>query len=271
MSLNFAANLSWLFTDLPFLDRIEAAAACGFLGVECLFPHEHDVRAMASRLRTAGLQQVLFNAAPGRWADGDRGLACLPGRQQEFRDTLHQALEHAATLNCPRIHVMAGVLPSGTPLNEREAAWQCYEDNLRWAADLAEEDARVLTIEPINPRDMPHYLLTHQSQAHDLVERIGSPALRVQLDLYHRQIVEGDVTRHLQAVLPTGRVAHIQLAAVPDRGEPDRGELNYASLFETLTALDWDGWIGCEYRPRNGNPGGTQAGLGWLKGHLAPQ
>jgi hydroxypyruvate isomerase len=272
-ALKFAANLSWLYTDLPFLDRFAAAAQDGFTGVECLFPHEHPTPAVLSRLRDAGLQLVLFNAAPGQWAQGERGLACLPGRETDFQRSVLDALALSQTLGCPRIHVMAGLVPPDPNPSAFAAAfataWSVYEANLRWAAAQAEQHSRILTIEPINPRDMPHYLLTHQAQAHALVQRIGSAHLQVQMDLYHCQIVEGDITARLRQWVPTGRVGHVQIAAVPDRGEPDDGELNYPHLFNTLRDLGWDGWIGCEYKPRRSpvptTPGqATRDGLGWL-------
>lgn len=276
--LQFAANLSWLYTDLPFLDRFEAAARDGFKGVECLFPHEHPSAEVAARLRDLGLALVLFNAPPGDWAAGERGLAGVPGREAEFRASLIAALALAQTLGCPRVHVMAGLRSDGdTPgaTAARTQAWSTYEANLRWAAEQARAADRVLTIEPINPRDMPGYLLSRPGEAFDLVERIDSAHLTVQLDLYHAQIVEGDVTMRLRQVLPTGRVGHLQIAAVPDRGEPDAGELNFPWVFEELRRLHWSGWIGCEYRPRAAAqpdaPGrATSAGLGWLRRANAP-
>lgn len=266
--LRFAANLSWLYTDLPFLDRFEAAARDGFTGVECLFPHEHPRAELAARLRNLGLELVLFNAAPGNWAAGERGLAGLPGREADFRASLNAALDLADALDCPRVHVMAG-LCDDTP-EARARAWSTYEANLRWAAAQACSAGCALTIEPINPRDMPGYLLTRAGEALALLENIDSAHLQLQLDLYHAQIVEGDVTMRLRQTLPTGRVGHLQIAAVPDRGEPDSGELHFPWVFEELRRLNWTGWIGCEYRPRAtprpGAPGqATSAGLGWLR------
>lgn len=266
--LRFAANLSWLYTDLPFLDRFEAAARDGFKGVECLFPHEHPRAEVAARLSDLGLEMVLFNASPGNWADGERGLAGAPGREADFRASLGAALDLALALGCPRVHVMAG-LCNDAP-SARERAWATYEANLRWAAKQAHAAGRVLTIEPINPRDMPGYLLTRASEALALAQNIDSAHLQVQLDLYHAQIVEGDVTMRLRQMLPTGRVGHLQIAAVPDRGEPDAGELNFPWVFDELRRLNWAGWIGCEYRPRAtprpDAPGqATSAGLGWLR------
>ncbi|MES2091633.1 MAG: 2-oxo-tetronate isomerase [Pseudomonadota bacterium] len=261
--LNFAANLSWLYQELPFLDRFEAAAHDGFRGVECLFPHEHPTREIQSRLRDLGLQLVLFNAAPGDWAAGERGLASLKGREADFRRSVDAALNLAQMLDCPRVHLMAGLCHEAAPAAQANALAR-YEANLHWAAQQAAQAGRVVLIEPINPRDMPGYLLTHQSTAHDIVQRIGSPHLQVQMDLYHCQIVEGDISTRLHTWLPTGQVGHLQIAAVPDRGEPDAGELNYAHVFAELRALHWSGWIGCEYRPRQTGPGGTSAGLAWL-------
>lgn len=276
--LQFAANLSWLYTDLPFLDRFEAAACDGFKGVECLFPHEHPTAEVVARLRDLGLQLVLFNAHPGNWAAGERGLAGVPGREAEFRSSLIAALDLAHQLGCPRVHVMAGLCNEGTPPGmdgARARAWSTYEANLRWAAEQARAADRTLTIEPINPRDMPGYLLSRSAEALALLDQIDSEHLKVQLDLYHAQIVEGDVTMRLRQMLPTGRIGHLQIAAVPDRGEPDAGELNFPWVFEELRRLNWSGWIGCEYRPRAkarpDAPGAaTSAGLGWLRRVNAP-
>lgn len=267
-ALRFAANLSWLYTDLPFLDRFEAAARDGFHGVECLFPHEHPRTEVAARLRDLGLDLVLFNAPPGDWATGERGLAGVPGREADFRASVRAALDLAEALDCPRVHVMAGLC--GSEPTARARAWATYEANLRWAAEQARHAGRVLTIEPINPRDMPGYLLTRSSEALALLENIDSAHLELQLDLYHAQIVEGDLTMRLRQMLPTGRVGHLQIAAVPDRGEPDAGELNFPWVFDELRRLNWQGWIGCEYRPRAtprpDAPGrATSAGLGWLQ------
>ncbi len=273
-ALKFAANLSWLYTDLPFMDRFEAAANDGFKGVECLFPHEHPPAEVQARLRDTGLQLVLFNALPGQWAQGERGLACLAGRERDFQHSVTEALRLSEALSCPRIHVMAGLVPPHTSPAGIASSWSLYEDNLHWASQQAAQHDRILMIEPINPRDMPGYLLTHQGQAHDIVQRIGSPHLQVQMDLYHCQIVEGDLTQRLHQHLPTGRVGHLQIAAVPDRGEPDAGELHYPHLFDTLRALNWQGWIGCEYTPRRTPmahvPGqATSDGLGWLRTALS--
>lgn len=268
-SLHFAANLSWLYTDLPFLDRFEAAARDGFRGVECLFPQAYPADEIAARLRDLSLQLVLFNAEPGQWAQGERGLASLDGREADFKASIAAALDLAAQLNCPRVHVMAGL--SAPAATSHAEAWARYQTRLAWAAEQARAAACTLLIEPINPRDMPGYLLTHQAQAHELVQRIGSAHLKVQMDTYHCQVVEGDVSMRLRQWLPTGQVGHIQIAGVPDRGEPDAGELHHPWVFAELRRLQWDGWIGCEYRPRQAGPGGTSAGLGWLKQALSAE
>ena len=263
----FAANLSMLYNEHPFLDRFAAAAADGFLAVEYLFPYDFTAPELAQRLADHGLQQVLFNAPPGDWNAGERGLACLPGRQAEFRAGLQRALDYAHTLACPRIHVMAGLVPAGA---DRAVLQRTYEDNLAWAAQQAQAAGRTLLIEPINTRDIPGFFLNRQDQAHRIVQAIGSPHLKVQMDLYHCQIVEGDVAMKLRQYLPTGRVGHIQIAGVPQRHEPDLGELHHPYLFEVIdevsAACGWDGWVGCEYRPARGTaPGATSQGLGWLR------
>ena len=263
----FAANLSLLYPDLAFLDRFEAAARDGFEAVEFLFPYEYEARELAARLQANGLQQVLFNAPPGDGARNDRGLACLPGRESDFREAIAQALKYAPILACPRIHVMAGLVPEGT---DRAALRPTYVANLRWAAAAAAREGVELMIEPINTRDVPGYFLNRQDHAHELVEEIAAANVKVQMDLYHCQIVEGDVAMKIRQYLPTGRVGHFQVAGVPRRHEPDVGELNCAYLFDVIdevsAACGWQGWIGCEYRPaRGGAAGGTSAGLGWLR------
>ena len=259
----FAANLSLLYTEFDFLDRFEAAAKDGFKAVEFLFPYAFDVREIAARLKANDLQQVLFNAPPGDWDAGERGLACLPAREAEFQSGLGRALDYAAALNCPRIHVMAGLLPAGSTATDLQTT---YTERLRWAAKQAAGCGVEILIEPINTRNMPGYFLNRQDQAHAVLLEVGAPNLKVQMDLYHCQIVEGDVATKLHQYLPTGSVGHIQIAGVPGRHEPDLGELNYPYLFALLDELGYSGWIGCEYHPARGaQPGGTSAGLSWLK------
>lgn len=266
----FAANLSFLYPELPFLDRFEAAARDGFTAVEYLFPYAWPRRELLARLKGNGLQQVLFNAPPAghdlasvnaAWDAGERGLLCLAGRQEEFRFGVQLALDYVGALQCPRLHVMAGRVPAGVA---RETLLQGVTDNLRWACAQAAQQGVTVMIEPINPRAMPDYFLCRQAQAHDLLDAVGAPNLQVQMDLYHCQIAEGDVSTKLRCYLPTGRVGHIQIAGVPERHEPDSGELNYPYLLALIDELGYSGWVGCEYHPRLGaRVGGTSAGLGW--------
>lgn len=273
----FAANLSFLYNDLPFLDRFSAAAADGFKGVEFLFPYAWEMSVLARQLTQHGLTQVLLNAPPGggslqtmaqAWDAGARGTACLPGREKEFQAGFTQALRYAQALQCSRIHVMAGCVPAGVAQDELLAT---YVRNLRWAAKQAQSIGCAVLIEPINSRDMPRYFLTHQAQAHAVRAAVAEDNLQVQMDLYHCQVTEGDVATKLRQYLPAGGVGHIQIAGVPDRQEPDGGELNYAYLLELLDTLGYAGWVGCEYRPRLGaQAGATRAGLGWRSACLHP-
>ena len=272
----YAANLSMLYGEHTFLDRFEAAARDGFSAVEFLFPYVYDAREIAARLRAHGLQQVLLNAPPAAgegaaidtaWAHGWRGLACLPGLEAEFAASIAQALRYTQTLGCPRLHVMAGVAPPGQMIAALHA---CYVRNLRAAARAAAAQGVQVLIEPINTRDMPGYFLNYQHQAHALLADIDEPNVQVQMDLYHCQIMEGDVAHKIRHYLPTGRVGHIQVAGVPERHEPDTGELNGRYLMgvidEVAAQCGWSGWVGCEYRPARGAvPAGTSAGLGWMR------
>jgi hydroxypyruvate isomerase len=258
--LRFAANLSFLYGQHAFLDRFAAARRDGFEAVEYLFPYEHAAPLLAAQLSDHGLQQVLFNAHPGDWAAGDRGMACVPGREAEFRSAIDQALDYAAALRCPRVHVLAGLVPLGA---DRASLQLLYARNLAWAAQRAADRGVNLLIEPINRRDMPGYFLNRQDQAHAVVEEVGAPNLQVQMDLYHCQVVEGDIAMKLRQYLPTGRVGHLQIASVPERSEPDGGELHYPYLFELIDSLGYAGYVGCEYRPR----GDTSEGLAWLRAY----
>ncbi|HEY8048623.1 MAG TPA: 2-oxo-tetronate isomerase [Ramlibacter sp.] len=262
----FAANLSMLYPELDFLDRFEAAARDGFRAVEFLFPYAYDARELKSRLSANGLQQVLINAPPGDWDKGEKGLACLPGREREFRESIAVALDYARVLECPRIHVMAGLAPDGASRDDLRVP---YLRNLEFAAGAAAKQGIDCLIEPINTRDIPHFFLNRQDEAHAIVQEVGAANLKVQMDLYHCQIVEGDVAMKIQHYLPTGRVGHFQIAGVPQRHEPDVGELNCDYLFgvidEVSAQCGWQGWVGCEYRPARGAvAGGTSAGLGWF-------
>ncbi|MFF2508235.1 2-oxo-tetronate isomerase [Streptomyces sp. NPDC058067] len=256
----FAANLSTLYPEHDFPDRFAAASADGFEAVEYLFPYAYESGELRRRLDEHGLRQVLFNAPPGDWDRGERGIAALPGRESEVREGVDRALEYAAALGSPRVHMMAGlVAPDATPADLARHR-ETYVANLAYAARQAASAGVDILIEPINTRDMPGYFLNRQADAHAVVQEVGAPNLKVQLDLYHCQIVEGDLTTTLRRDLPTGRVGHLQIAGVPDRHEPDRGELDIRHLFGVIDELGFDGWIGCEYFPE----AGTSEGLGWL-------
>jgi hydroxypyruvate isomerase len=258
----FAANLSMLFTELAFLDRFKAAADAGFQGVEYLFPYEYEAAEIGEQLRVNGLQQVLFNMPPGDWDKGDRGLACLPECRDQFEHGLKDVITYAKVLGCRHVHCMAGIV---SPERGRSAEFrETYIANLKTAAKaLAREDLQLL-IEPINTRDMPGYFLTGTRQAISIIDEVAAPNINLQYDVYHMQIMEGDVVETVTRTLP--RIAHIQIAGVPGRNEPDgSSEINFPHIFGTLDRLGYDGWVGCEYRPR----GTTLDGLGWFAPYRA--
>jgi 2-dehydrotetronate isomerase len=252
----FAANLSFIFQEVGFLDRFAAAAACDFKGVEYLSPYDHSPEVIAEQLNRHGLEQALFNMPPGDWAAGERGIGALPGREQEFRDGVETALVYAKTTKCRILHAMAGLWPQA---RDRAEAERVYIANLRHAADRLAGDGLTLVIEPINNRDIPGYFLNTTTQAMSIIERVGRSNLKLQLDLYHVQIMEGDLAHRIRAL--AGHYPHVQIAGNPGRHEPDVGEINYPFLFDLLDELGYAGWIGCEYRPK----GETKAGLGWAK------
>ncbi len=253
----FAANLSMLFTEHGFLDRFDAAARAGFRAVEFLFPYDFAQEEVVKAKADAGVEIVLFNMPPGDWQAGDRGLAAVPGREAQFAEALDEAAAWAGALNSPRVHVMAGI-PGAEAEAEVEAV---YIANLkRAAARLAPRQA---TMEPINRRDIPGFFLNRQHDAHRIRAAVGAENLKVQMDLYHCQIVEGDVAMRLRRWLPGGGVGHMQIAGVPERHEPSVGEMHYPYLFKLIDELGYDGWIGCEYRPQ----AGTAEGLAWAKAY----
>jgi hydroxypyruvate isomerase len=252
----FAANLTMMFNEVPFPERFSAAAAAGFAGVEFLFPYDHAPDEVAGWLRASGLASALFNMPPGNWAAGERGIACLPGREAEFRHGVETALAYARALGTPTLHAMSGLVPAGADRARHHAV---LAENLRHAARRCGEEGRTLVIEPINTRDMPGYFLNRQADAHALCAEVGEPNLKVQMDFYHAQIVEGDVATTLRRFLLG--IGHVQIAGVPDRHEPDTGELNTFYLLGLLDELGYAGWVGCEYRPA----GRTQDGLGWFE------
>jgi hydroxypyruvate isomerase len=267
----FAANLTFLFTDAPFPERFGRAAAAGFKGVEYLFPYEHPASDIAEWLRANDLEQVLFNLPVGDWAAGERGLACLPHRQGEFAESVEQALSYAMVLDCERVHCLAGLSPmaqghaEGTscgvsPVGVGEAELEAtYIANLRFAADRFATIGATVMIEPINSRiDMPGYWLDDVAKGFRLLEAVDRGNVKLQYDIYHAQIIAGDLARTLEANIH--RIGHIQIADNPGRHEPGTGEINYPFLFDLLDRLGYGGWVGCEYKPLTT----TEAGLGWL-------
>ena len=252
----FAANLSMMYTEVPFLDRFAAAAQDGFEAVEYLFPYEHTPAEIAQRLQAHGLTQALFNLPPGDWVAGERGMTCLPGREAEFAASVDTAIAYAQATGCKKLHAMAGLVPAGADVATLRAT---YVANLRAAAAKLAPLGITLLVEPINNRDMPGYFLNWQQQAHDVLAEVGAPNLKVQMDFYHCQIMEGDLSKRFQAHF--AGIGHVQIAGVPARHEPDDGEVNYPHLFRLLDESGYAGFVGCEYRPR----GATSAGLGWLR------
>ena len=250
----FAANLSMMFNEVPFLERFAAARKAGFEGVEFLFPYDFSTSELRTRLVGEGLTQALFNMPPGNWGAGERGLASLPGRQSEFREGVKKALDYAAALDCRHVHCMAGIVPADvSPVT----AAAVYAANLAWATEQARPAGLKLVIEPINHRDMPGYFLNTQAQGAAVVDAIGRDRLGLQFDVYHVQITEGDITKRMERYMPV--IAHIQVADVPDRNEPGTGEIGWDYVFRRMDELGYQGWVGCEYRPA----GDTVAGLGW--------
>jgi hydroxypyruvate isomerase len=255
-----AANLTMMYNEHPFLDRFQAAASDGFQGVEFLFPYDFAAADIRARLQDNGLTQALFNAPPGDWAAGERGIASLPGREDEFLRGLDQALAYAAQLGNRSLHVMAGLI---RPDQDRAAHRAVYVRNLARAASAAASAGITVVIEPINTRDIPGFFLNRQDEAQAICAEVGASNLKVQFDCYHCQIVEGDIAVKLERDM--AGIGHIQIAGVPDRHEPNLGELNYPYLFDRIDALGYAGWVGCEYRPK----AGTRAGLGWAQAYLA--
>lgn len=251
----FAANLSMMFNEVPFLDRFALAAKAGFKGVEFLFPYDHPAAEIAARLKDNGLQQVLFNAPAGDFGKGERGMAAIPGKQAAFRDSIKLALEYATTLACPRLHIMAGLKPEGVAHDTLTAV---YGANLAYAAEECAKAGVKPIIEPINHRDIPGFFLNTTDQAAAIIAAIGPEKLGLQFDLYHCQITEGDVVKRVEKHLPL--IAHMQVADTPGRHEPGTGEVNWPFVFKTIDALGFRGWIGCESRPA----GETLAGLSWF-------
>ena len=263
----FSANLHYLFTEVPFLERFEAAVRAGFEAVEFQVPYDYPASELRARLRANGLKMVLFDAPVGDWDGGDRGLAAVPGREREFRESLRRVTEYGKSLDCNTVHIMAGTVGSGSAYDEAE---RVYVSNLRLASDILADHGIVTVIEPINSRmgaveggpdytteGMHGYFLNHTKQARRIIDMVGSPNLFLHLDCYHMQMLEGNLAQTIRDNIEITR--HFQIAGVPGRHEPDVGEINYPFLFQLMDELGYPGWVGCEYRPA----GDTVAGLGW--------
>jgi 2-dehydrotetronate isomerase len=256
----FAANLSMMFTEVPFLDRFDAAAKAGFTAVEFLFPYDYPAEEVGRRLRAAGLTQALFNLPPGNWEAGEKGFAALPDRFDDLQQSLRTALPYAEATGVKRLHLMAGIANR----NDSRAVEAFYK-SVAWAAEFFTPHDLDVVIEPINPRNVPGYFLNDFRFAADLIDELKIPNLKLQFDIYHCQIIHGDVTIRLREMMPI--IGHIQIASVPSRNEPDGEELNYPFLFEELDRLGYKGFVGCEYNPR----GKTTDGLGWFKPYAGAQ
>lgn len=252
----FAANLAFLYPDLPFLDRFAAAAADGFCAVEYPVPYDWPVATLRDLLDAHGLGQALFNMPAGDWHGGERGIACHPGREAEFRAGVDMAIAYAAALDCPTVNCLAGIGPEGTSLAERDAV---FVENLRYAAPRLAAAGVRLVIEPINRGDIPGFHLADVEHAERLIAVVGEPNLMIQFDFYHMQIVRGDLLRSFERL--QSLIGHVQIADVPGRNEPGTGEINYGVILAALDRLGYAGWVGCEYRPSSG----SGADLDWLR------
>jgi 2-dehydrotetronate isomerase len=249
----FAANLAYIFTERPLIERFAAAAAAGFAAVELQFPYDHAPSAVKQELDRHGLTQLGVNTPFGR--EGESGLAAVPGREREFETLFRQALDYTVAIGGRAVHCLAGRVPP----EQRPAAEKVFVANLMRAADQAAEHGVTVLIEPINPRDRPDYFLNRVEHAADVIAKVGRPNVRIQFDFYHVQIVSGDLIRRFEQHFPL--VGHVQIAAVPSRHEPDEGEVSYPAIFAALDRAGYAGWVGCEYRPR----GRTEDGLGWAR------
>ncbi len=255
-ALQFSANLSFLFAEHEFPERFSAAARAGFKGVEFHFPYAHDKAALAEVVLTSGVDVVLFNLSAGDWAAGERGIACQPGRKAEFQEGVGRAIEYAEALGCTRLNCLAGM-----PVGDRDKALETLVDNLRFAAAVTQRAGIRLLLEPLNRRDNPGFLVATTAEAMRVIDAVGSRNLFLQYDVYHAQVMEGDLARTLEAHLP--HIGHVQIADNPGRHEPGTGEIRFDFLFGRLRELGYAGWIGCEYRP-SGGAGATEESLGWL-------
>ena len=255
----FAANLTMLYNEIDFLARFEAAARAGFKGVEYLFPYAYQKEQLLEHLQTHDLVQVLHNLPPGNWEAGERGIGCHPDRVSEFQASVGLAIEYATALGCEQLNCLAGIAPAGVPQDKLR---ETFVANLKFAAAALKEAGVRLLIEPINTRDIPGFYLNYSKQALEIIEEVGSDNLYLQYDIYHAQVMEGDLTRTIESHLDV--IKHMQLADNPGRHEPGTGEINYPFLFDTLDRLGYQGWIGCEYKPQTT----TAAGLDWIRPYI---
>jgi hydroxypyruvate isomerase len=254
--LSFSANLSMLFTEVDFLERFARASRAGFRGVECQFPYQFRVDALAEQLQRHHLVQVLHNLPPGDWTRGERGIACLPDRVGEFQESVGLAIDYATALRCPRVNCLAGIAAAGA---DRDRLHDTLVDNLRFAARELKTHGITLVIEPLNTRDTPGFYLQTSRQAVEIIGQVGDDNLRLQFDAYHTHIMEGDVVASLERTMP--HIAHVQIADDPGRHEPGTGSIDFASVFQALETANYGGWVGCEYVPLTT----TEDGLGWLR------
>ena len=254
---NFAANLTLMFNEVPFLDRFKAAKDCGFDAVEFLFPYEHKADEIAEKLDANGLTLALFNLPPGDWDAGDKGMSAIPGREQEFKDSVGVALEYARTFGNKTVHMMGGIIPGGVSM---EQAFETYVTNYQYCADAFADLGIDVILEPLNTRDVPGYMISQNSSARSVIAAVERPNTGLQFDFYHVQIMSGDLATQFETHLDITK--HVQIAGVPERFEPNVGEINYPYLFDLMDRLGYEGYVGCEYKPQNG----TEAGLGWMTG-----
>jgi len=251
----FSANLTMLFNEVDFTDRFERAARNGFSAVEFMFPYSWPAEMLVEKLQRFSLRQVLHNLPAGDWAGGERGIACLPGRQQEFQDGVGKAIEYAKALDCPNLNCLAGLTPAGI---ESDEVNRILVENLRFAADNLAKEGITLLVEPLNSKDIPGFHLVNSAAAIKVLDAVDRPNVKLQYDIYHMQRMEGDLVKTMSALID--RIGHIQLADNPGRHEPGTGEINFANVFKAIDSIGYTGWIGCEYIPA----GDTEAGLGWL-------
>jgi hydroxypyruvate isomerase len=255
----FAANISFLFTEVDFMRRFAAAREVGFLGVEFHFPYAYPPAEIATVAKQAGVEIVLFNLPAGVWERGERGIACLPDRVEEFRDGVARAVEYARALGCPRVNCLAGIAPASA---DPEQLLSTFVENLKYASDSCADAGLMLVMEPINTRTIPDFYLNTIAQSIGIITEVGADNLKIQYDIFHMQIMEGDLAKTIESALPN--IGHIQFADVPDRHEPGTGEVNFDFVFDWIDRVGYDGWVGAEYLPAKT----TLESLGWLKRYL---